>query len=204
MQVNSTGYAYSASSATNGTRKTGDQLGKDDFLQLLVTQLQHQDPLNPMDDKETIAQMAQFSALEQMQNLNTTAQMQQATSMVDKYVKAQVTFSDGSSELIYDRVTSVQLINGETYLALSSGKAIQMSNVQAVLGTDGLMQEAQALVGKRVYMEVTNSAGNSSLALVKIADVAKDDTGKITLKATDGSTYTMEQVYYVMPDEGGL
>ncbi|TCO79945.1 flagellar hook capping FlgD N-terminal domain-containing protein [Marinisporobacter balticus] len=47
-----------------------DTLGKDAFLQLLVTQLSHQDPLNPVEDKEMLAQMAQFSSLEQMQTFN--------------------------------------------------------------------------------------------------------------------------------------
>ncbi len=51
-------------------RKVSGTLGKDDFLRLLVVQLEHQDPTNPLDDKEFIAQMAQFSALEQMTQMN--------------------------------------------------------------------------------------------------------------------------------------
>ena len=52
-------------------RKTGDgRMGKDDFMKLLIAQLQNQDPTNPMKDNEFIAQMAQFSSLEQTMNLS--------------------------------------------------------------------------------------------------------------------------------------
>ncbi|UCD16224.1 MAG: flagellar hook assembly protein FlgD [Candidatus Zixiibacteriota bacterium] len=77
-------------------------LGKEDFLRLLVTQLTHQDPLEPMEDQEFIAQLAQFSSLEQLQNMNSVLgesvqwdylQMQtinntMATSLIGKDVKA--------------------------------------------------------------------------------------------------------------------
>ena len=54
--------------------KANDDLGKDAFLQLLVTQLQNQDPLNPQDNSSYIAELAQFSALEQMTNVASSLQ----------------------------------------------------------------------------------------------------------------------------------
>ena len=69
----------SQTSGTNGannnaveTPKRTDQLGRDSFLQLLTTQLAHQDPTAPQDNGEMIAQLAQFSSLEQLTQIQTT------------------------------------------------------------------------------------------------------------------------------------
>jgi flagellar basal-body rod modification protein FlgD len=60
---------YSSQNVQAAARKPVKELGKDQFLQILVTQLRNQDPMQPMQDKEFIAQMAQFSSLEQMVNM---------------------------------------------------------------------------------------------------------------------------------------
>jgi flagellar basal-body rod modification protein FlgD len=67
MVTAATGATSSSGVITQTTQK---QLGKDAFLNLLVTQLKNQDPLQPVDDKEFISQLAQFSSLEQMQAVN--------------------------------------------------------------------------------------------------------------------------------------
>ena len=60
--------APSATNASNAIEKK-DDLGKDAFLRLLVTQLQHQDPLDPQDNSEFLAQLAQFTSLESLQQI---------------------------------------------------------------------------------------------------------------------------------------
>ena len=73
MQIDSTSAAAFAAPTTDtsGTKKNDmNSLGQDAFLNLLVTQMQHQDPTEPMDNSAFIAQLAQFSSLEQLQQMN--------------------------------------------------------------------------------------------------------------------------------------
>ena len=66
--------ALTGTTGTSQAKSTSQTLGKDDFLKLLVGQLQHQDPLAPSDDQQWIGQMAQFSQLEQVSNTAETTQ----------------------------------------------------------------------------------------------------------------------------------
>ncbi|HEY4219229.1 MAG TPA: flagellar hook capping FlgD N-terminal domain-containing protein [Gemmatimonadaceae bacterium] len=59
-------------SSTQAPATPGGDMGKDQFMQLLIAQLQNQDPTSPMDGSQMAAQLAQFSSLEQLQNINTT------------------------------------------------------------------------------------------------------------------------------------
>jgi len=65
-RVNIDQFVYDFNKQLNPTRQPQQNLGRDDFLKILLTQLAYQDPTAPMDDKQFIAQMAQFSTLEQM------------------------------------------------------------------------------------------------------------------------------------------
>ena len=113
-------------------RKTSNELGKDDFLKLLITQLQNQDPTSPMENTEFIAQMAQFSSLEQMTNMSSSfskmaayISSSEATATLGKTVELDI--GDANVQGVVEGAT-----RGENPQILVNGMYYSMDKIRAV------------------------------------------------------------------------
>ena len=111
-----------ASEAKNNTTKSGD-LDKEAFLQLLVTQMKYQDPLEPTDNTEYVSQLATFSELEQMTNLVASSDLTRASQLVGQYVTIKdKNETTGEETIIGGKVDYVTVENGKGYLNIGDGK----------------------------------------------------------------------------------
>ena len=122
---------YNRANVQNG-RKSSHELGKDDFLTLLVTQLQNQDPTEPMENTEFISQMAQFSSLEQMTNMSNSfgklasyITSSEATSTLGK--KVELNIGDTTTVGTVDGVS-----RGENPQILVNGMYYTMDKIAAI------------------------------------------------------------------------
>ncbi|MFW5801135.1 MAG: flagellar hook assembly protein FlgD [Spirochaeta sp.] len=117
-----------------GKREVSGEMGKDDFLKLLITQLSNQDPTKPMEDREFIAQMAQFSSLEQMTNLNSEFQalgeMLGSGRAMDLLGK-NVAVNDGDQRI---EGSVVEVTTGSAPMVLVNGRYYPVDDIQSVRG----------------------------------------------------------------------
>jgi len=132
--------ASNVNGKTSNSPQQKNDLGKDAFLNLLVTQMRYQDPLNPTNDKEFLAQMAQFSSLEQAQNMNSTVSQSKAFSLIGKAVEGTV-IDESTNELqwVEGIVDSVKIVDGNVTLTVAGDKGvkkdIKLDNVTKVIET---------------------------------------------------------------------
>ncbi len=129
-----TAITNNASSSTLATSQTPQDL-KNEFLQMLMTQLKNQDPTNPVDDTAMLGEEAQFSTLEQMQNMNTNLvslmsmqNVSQAVSLVGKTI----TGVDANGASVSGQVASLVFNSGTPELKLADGSIVPLSNIQTI------------------------------------------------------------------------
>lgn len=152
---------------TSSLRQIKTDMGKDEFLQILIAQLANQDPMEPMKDTDFIAQMAQFSSLEQMQAMNATFQTGQAYNYVGKTVVATTTIQDESGNWVQTDLTGVvsgiEFKNDTPYLIVGE-YLIPMESVSQVYQSSNLdssILQGGALVGK--YVTASKAAADGSM-----------------------------------------
>lgn len=167
-------------SSSNSTTGSGSQsisnavnntLGKDDFLKLLTTQLRNQDPTQPLDNKDFIAQLAQFSSLEQMNNVSTSmsdlsrimtnfsqqSSLSQGAAMIGKWVSG--IGADGKTR-IEGAVEAVKWLDGDPKLQIRKADG-ELSDLEISLVT---MVKEQTPVPDSTTTSTQESSSNGSTA----------------------------------------
>jgi|GEM_PF-1119222 len=131
-QVTSVNGANSALQST--TRSIEDQLGLDDFLNILVAELQNQNPLEPMDNTEMTSQIAQFSMLDGISSLQSSISEMKSLEMIGKDV---IAFDPVSGSYVQGIVGGIIRQNGEIYLNVG-GSYVSFENIMQVKAIDDL------------------------------------------------------------------
>ena len=194
----------SAKSDSKDTNKTNDIMGKEDFLTLLVTQLQNQDPLNPDDPTEFTAQLAQFSSLEQLFNLNESmdnvassvsdSQKLSALSMIGK----EVTYADSEFSFEGDPVQVGYSLDGEAkevtlYLkhdgaTITTIEGVNLSAGDHFVTWNGLTEDGSVAPVGDYTIVIQASAAEGSIAAAPL--VRSEVTGVDLDGANGGLLYT--------------
>ena len=174
-EIQQTAAETSAKKAT----KSNSGMDKDAFLQLLVAQMKYQDPLEPTSNTEYISQYAQFSQVEQMQNMSSSMDLQRASSLVGKEVYIKTTTSSGDTKLVQGRVDYVSYENNKAYLYINEQK-YSIDDLDSIVDAN--------------YLDAYNKAYNFTVKLNKLPNVNGIDS-------SDGKTIDdLEKEYNDMTD----
>ena len=129
MPIDPTGFINQTTVDTSVKREApSGKLGKDDFLKLLVGQLQHQDPLDPMKDADFMGQMAQFSQLEQMTNVSTALEQSRSLGLLGHTV----TYQEKDGSVATGVVDKVVMEAGKPSLTVDGKAGIDPATVKEI------------------------------------------------------------------------
>ena len=135
MSTSAVGSTGSTTNTTTTNTTKASTMGKDEFLKLLIAQLQNQDPMKPMDDSQFVAQLAQFSSLEQMSNIATasdSSNKSQATTSALAMIGKSVEWANADTGINQTgKVSSISFIDGIPKLNVGTS-SVEVSNVVKV------------------------------------------------------------------------
>lgn len=207
---------------TSTTKTSGSSsLGKDDFLKLLVTQLQAQDPLSPMDDKEFVAQLSQFSSLEQLTNISSgvsslaTIGSQQlalgAVGFIGKDVKAVGNSLTKAGSKVSTMTYSLSEAAAKVSVNVmdSNGNIVRTVDIGSQAAGDQTFQwDGKSSNGKvmpdgiyKVGLSAQTAGGQALLTSTSVTGTvtgAGDQNGSFMLKLADGRSVKMTDVQEVV------
>lgn len=187
-------------------RQTGNSsLGKDDFLKILMAQLQNQDPLNPMEDKDFVAQMAQFSSLEQITNMTASIEKlvaaQQTSQMIgfESFMGKEVVWHKLSEEVDEDgnpivstgtgKIASIKFGGDTAQFVLEDGTVLNPENISElkqsassipVAAASAGLADASSLIGKTITWEANGQTLTDTVQSASMKD------GKTVLSLLSG------------------
>ncbi len=170
------------------TEVSNNSLGKDAFLQLLVTQMKYQDPLNPSSDTEFVAQLATFSQLEQLQNLGTTMTNSQSFSLVGKDVIMKAVDSNGSTTYYSGTVDFVTVTNGKAYFSIG-GNLYPADQLDTVISNDYMNRLPQV-----AETEVKYNIADPKDAEIKISLGTGEHSASKAIVSIDGKEISEEYI----------
>ena len=169
-------------------KKTGSALDKDDFLMLLVTQMKYQDPLEPESNTEYVAQLAQFSSLEQMQNLNSTATNTSAYTLVGKQVRIRETSDTGAEREVQGMVEYVKMENGKPYVSVN-GEMYSYDDIVEVIDDNYLISQYIPSVKQQEITYLHHDPQDVKITGISMGSNGYEATGlAVALMAEDGTT----------------
>jgi len=180
--------ASAVTQSKTSDRTPGSDMGKHDFLMLLSAQLRYQDPLEPKNDSDFAAGLAQFSSLEQMQNMNISLEAMasyQSYGLIGKYVIAE-TMIGGKMTEIPGVVDSV-FMSGGVMMAQIGEYMVPVSSIKEVFDTNNiltsemLLTASNNLIGREIVAEVDGKEIEGIVTRVLV------DKGSMLAQIDDGS-----------------
>ncbi|MBR1930423.1 MAG: flagellar hook capping protein [Lachnospiraceae bacterium] len=136
--------SVSQSSLSKATKSDNSAMDKDAFLQLLVAQMKYQDPMEPTSNTEYISQYAQFSQVEQIQNMAANTELQRASTLVGKDVYIKTTTASGEIKEAEGKVDYVKYEGNKAYLSIN-GSLYSLDDLDTIADADYLGAYNKAL-----------------------------------------------------------